>query len=297
VIERLCPDDLFAIARRRVLSDLERQALSAHLARCELCRAGEVAGDLLHDPHRIDGRSTLQRDRELVDRVAEVVSVSFTRSTRPRPARLRQIAVAATLVVCVGSAAFAWIGRWPAIRSKAAVPPPAAENRPHANAGNAGKVAPSAAPPAPAASLAPRKRLLSRVGREPASATDPPQTAASLFAQAISERRNGDLKQAVALYETLRLRFPESGEAHLSSISLGDLLIRMDEPARALRAFDSYLAKDVSGRLREEAMFGRARCLRELGERRYEQQTWDRLLRILLHAHGFGIRRRTPAYG
>ena len=48
--ERPCPDDLLVASRRRGLSDLERKALSAHLARCELCRVGAVAATLLREP-------------------------------------------------------------------------------------------------------------------------------------------------------------------------------------------------------------------------------------------------------
>jgi outer membrane protein assembly factor BamD (BamD/ComL family) len=126
----------------------------------------------------------------------------------------------------------------------------------------------------------PRRRLVARAERIVApAAVAPAETAASLFAAANGARRDGELRRAVTLYEGLRLRFPDSDQARLASISLGDLLVRLDEPARALRAFDAYLAEVRSGPLREEALYARARCLRKLGDARAEEETWVGLLR------------------
>jgi len=55
-------------------------------------------------------------------------------------------------------------------------------------------------------------------------------------------------------------------------------LLRLEEPARALRAFDAYLSEGGGGALREEALFGRARCARRLGDDAAEQGTWSRLV-------------------
>jgi outer membrane protein assembly factor BamD (BamD/ComL family) len=118
-----------------------------------------------------------------------------------------------------------------------------------------------------------------RADRDPSAADEPPATPASLFAEANGERRHGNLRRAVTLYETLRAQFPESDQARLSSISVGDLLLGLGEPGRALRAFDSYLAEVRGGALGEEAMFGRARCLRELGDAPREAETWHGLVR------------------
>jgi hypothetical protein len=63
-----------------------------------------------------------------------------------------------------------------------------------------------------------------------------------------------------------------------AAVSSGDLWLRLDEPARALRAFDSYLSDVRTGPLREEALFGRARCLKTLGDEAAEAETWARLL-------------------
>jgi TolA-binding protein len=106
----------------------------------------------------------------------------------------------------------------------------------------------------------------------------PPETAASLFAAANAARHDGDLRHAVALYEALHAGFPESAEARVSAVSRGDLLLRLEEPARALRAFDAYLSEVRVGPLREEALFGRARCARKLGDEPAEKSTWSRLV-------------------
>ncbi|HMF44380.1 MAG TPA: tetratricopeptide repeat protein, partial [Polyangia bacterium] len=71
----------------------------------------------------------------------------------------------------------------------------------------------------------------------------------------------------------------DAGEARVCSISMGDLLLRIEQPARALRAFDAYLAEVPTGPLREEALFGRARSLRTLDEPTAEEETWSRLVR------------------
>jgi TolA-binding protein len=106
-----------------------------------------------------------------------------------------------------------------------------------------------------------------------------PETAASLFAEAARARHDGDLRRAVGLYGTLRSAFPDSDQARVASVSMGDLLLRLDEPARALRAFDAYLSDVRTGSMREEALFGRARSLNELGDEKAERETWARLVR------------------
>lgn len=100
-----------------------------------------------------------------------------------------------------------------------------------------------------------------------------------MFADANTTRRRGDLRGAVALYQNLRRQFPQTSEARLSAISLGDVLLDLGAPGRALDAYGAYLAENVSGSLREEALFGRTRCLRALDRRPTELDTWQTLLR------------------
>ena len=111
-----------------------------------------------------------------------------------------------------------------------------------------------------------------------ASVVGKPPSAAAMFADANATRRRGDLHGAISLYQTLRRRFPETSEARLSAISLGDVLLDLGAPGRALDAYDAYLAENAAGSLREEALFGRTRCLRTLDRRAAELDTWRALL-------------------
>jgi hypothetical protein len=289
---RPCPDDLLAFARRRPLSDLERQALSAHLPHCDLCRAGQLAAELLHDDRR-PGADTPEQDGALVERVAARASASVARRARRTRPGARRFAIVAAALLSLGSGAYALVGRAPWVTAPVEPPRPTAKDLPAAHrqlwkrlplvsAPATPTTAPSAAPSPSAAAPVPappaRRRIAFATERD---AAPPPATAASLFAEANGARRSGDLRRAVTLYGTLRDRFADSDQARLAGISLGDLLLGLDDPARALRAFDSYLGEVRAGPLREEAMFGRARCLRKLGATRAheEAETWILLLR------------------
>jgi TolA-binding protein len=274
---RSCPDDLLAIARRRPLSDLERQALSAHLPHCDLCRAGQLAAELLHDGRRLGAGHSPERDRALIERVATRASASVARGARRARPGARRFAVAAVAILGIGSGAFALVGRAPG-RPAPVEPAGPGKDRPPLHR-QLWKRPPIASAPTATPAPAPRKRIAFATARDAAPPAVPSATAASLFAEANGARRGGDLGRAASLYGTLRDRFPDSDQAHLAGISLGDLLLGLDEPARALGAFDSYLAEVRAGPLREEAMFGRARCLRKLGDVRAEEETWVILLR------------------
>ena len=277
---RQCPDDLLVAARRRSLSDLERQVLSAHVAHCELCRAGELASELLREPS-FSGAGAPDADRALVERVAERASASLARGVRRTHPGWRRVAAAVAVFLGLGgvASAAAWIGRSfvaPRAVDKEAVPDPLRRwtardsKREHARA---------SPPPAPSSRpIPPAKKLVAaRPVRDSAAGVASPETAASLFAEAARARHDGDLRRAVGLYGTLRSAFPDSDQARVASVSMADLLLRLDEPARALRAFDAYLSDVRTGPMREEALFGRARSLSKLGDERAEQETWTRL--------------------
>ena len=277
---RQCPDDLLAAARGRRLSDLERQALSAHLVRCDLCRAGELAAGLLHEPF-FSGGAPLDADRALVERVAERAGASVVRGARRAHQGWRRVAVAVVVFLGLGGVAFAWIGR--------NLVSPRAVDR--ALVSDGFPVVPRAhrstqaltrtpAPPASTRPVSPAKRFVAaRPTRDSVVVPASSATAASLFAEATRARHDGDLRRAVALYGALRSTFPDSEQARVAAVSMGDLLLRLDEPTSALRAFDAYLADVRTGPLREEALFGRARCLKQVGDDTAEAETWVRLLR------------------
>jgi hypothetical protein len=273
---RPCPDDLLVAARQRMLSELERKALSAHLDRCESCRAGELAAELLHAP-LFTGAMPTASDRALVDRVAERASSTVAKQARRAHWGWRRVAVTVAVFLGMGGVASALIGR-SFVSPRPVDPVPVQtgpEVGPRVHRGERTPPAPRAAAPAPL----PSKRLAAarpvRVGAALATA----DTAASLFADAARARHDGDLRRAVTLFGALRSTFPDSDQAQVASVSMGDLLIRLGEPARALRAFDAYLSDVRTGPLREEALFGRARCQRELGDGASEAETWARLVR------------------
>jgi hypothetical protein len=280
---RQCPDDLLVAGRRRILSELERQALSAHLARCELCRAGERASELLRAP-LFAGAAAPDADRALVERVAERASASLARGARRARSSWRRVAASVVVFLGLGGVASAWIGRSlmsppPAVNRNAFPADTGAARRVHRGEGLRAPLPPPASPPRPLPTV--KRPVSARPAHNAAAAAEEeaPETAASLFAEAARARHDGDLRRAVGLYGTLRTAFPASDQARVASISMGDLLLRLDEPGRALHAFDAYLADGRTGALREEALFGRARCLRKLGEEAAEQETWARLVR------------------
>lgn len=96
-------------------------------------------------------------------------------------------------------------------------------------------------------------------------------TPQSLLEQAQSLRASGRISECVATYRQLVGTFPQSDEARVSLISLGELeLLSLRQPAKALRSFESYLKQ--AGPLTREARFGRIRAFRML-RRKVEEQT------------------------
>jgi hypothetical protein len=107
----------------------------------------------------------------------------------------------------------------------------------------------------------------------------PVPTARDLFASANMARHDDNGSRASALYRELLRRYPTSAEALVSRVSFGRLLLdRLGDPAGALAQFDGYLAQTAHTALAEEALFGRASALSQLGRPDAERQTWRTLL-------------------
>ena len=271
-----CPDDLLARGRRGTLSAVERRALDAHLGVCGLCRAAVALGALHDDVPDLPSHD----DAAVVARLAGRVVARTVRA----PARTRAFAIAAGVaLVAVAGAAAAWVaGR------RMAEPPAHVSEK--ATRPRAPEIA-SIAPPLPVAESVPSRpavtdghRRRGPGGDRAASARNVPPEApepegpGGLFAQANAARGAGDLRAAAEHYERLERLYPYSQEATVSLVSAGDLLARLGEPARALERFERYLAQNARGALAPEALFGRARCLQELGRRRDEADAWRALL-------------------
>jgi uncharacterized cupin superfamily protein len=86
-------------------------------------------------------------------------------------------------------------------------------------------------------------------------------------------RQQRDWAGMSTAYERLIRGHRGTSQASLAMVSLGNLLIeKLDEPESALRWFETYL--DASpGALVPEALFGKAKALRRLGDRRAELTT------------------------
>ncbi len=103
-------------------------------------------------------------------------------------------------------------------------------------------------------------------------------SAALLLQRATEARRQGDVAQAITLYRRLQQLFPTSSEAVLSTAPLGGLLLERGATLPALQQFDDYLRAAPAGVLVPEALYGRGRALRALGQATEERQTWRRLV-------------------
>jgi hypothetical protein len=108
---------------------------------------------------------------------------------------------------------------------------------------------------------------------------DPVPTARDLFTAANAARHDDNGARASALYRDLQRRYPTSAEAVVSRVSFGRVLLdRLDDPGGALAQFDGYLSQTTHTALAEEALFGRASALSQLGRSDAERETWRTLL-------------------
>jgi TolA-binding protein len=279
-----CRDDLFARSRRGPLSAVEQRALQAHLGVCQLCQAARAFA-VLYDsvPDRPEAE-----DDALVARLAHRIADRGVAGARGRRPLGIAFAAAVALLVVAGGAA-AWVSvRGPSPAGERATP--AVRSAPPATGAKALSLAPPreespvevlppTAPPLPGAApavTAPAPRRRARA--EPARTPSAEPTAAELFAAANTARRARDLRGAIDRYLALERRFPDSEESIVSLVSAADLLARLGESDGALRTFDRYLARRPEGSLAPEALFGRARALKQLGRRADETDAWRRLL-------------------
>lgn len=284
--ERRCPDDLVVRGQRAPLNELERHALAIHLAQCAECRAAAALATLFGSvPYAQPG------DDELIARVADKATRRPRRSSRWAGLR---VAAAVALVVLTGGAATAALVAYRRSSERPPAMPPTSSPSPARPTARTHVVpvarpievpavepaeSPQGAPEPPrkrrpAAPMAPAP--ISAPAPEPTMVEEP--TAASLFSEANTVRRSGDLRKAIALYQSLRQRFPSSSQAMLSAISVGDLLLAEGDPAGAIAAYGAYLRGVPRGTLTEEALYGRARGLRMLGRNTEERQTWEELV-------------------
>jgi TolA-binding protein len=291
-----CPDNLLARGRRGPLSELEQRALEAHLDHCGACRAAAAFSASFDDPDEAPAGGE-SGDERVISRLAAKLAfgdggVTTTDARPKRRAGATAAAAVAVGLVLAGGGAAAWVSLRPALAPEPDPAPAQAPVGPRAR--SAGPEIPRAepvpprppitepTPSAPQVPSAPPRALHAappRVARAAAARDARAASAAELFASANMARRRGDLPRAVGLYRNLQARFPDSDEASLSFVSLGEVLSRHGDTAAALAAFDGYLAERPAGRLAQESLFGRASCLQRLGRADDERRAWDELLR------------------
>jgi hypothetical protein len=283
----LHPDHLLARRRAGLLSPEESAQLDRHASQCATC-AFEIAAaqdfdrDLAMpiDPaalaavtagvtRSLDGEAPVVRRRTrpvwigvaaavaVVAASALAAALTFPRPTPPPPRR---------------PASSALTHAAPRVVSAPAVPPTVV----------APEVVVAPAPVAPPVVVASDdgathlRRHHRRVAAAPDATPGAGERARVLFEQAVAARRGGQHALAASLFEQLQHRYGDSEEASISQIALGRLwLDRLNQPARALAQFESYLAARRGGESREEAMVGRAAALERLGRTASAREAWE----------------------
>ena len=268
-----CRGELLLRARRGVVTDSERLALSAHLSSCEACQQLSEFG---RDFEAVGGAAP--GDSAILSRISE----RTLRSIRPPASRARRVQVywlaAASVALLAGLAGATFLARTgPKPPSPSPNPaqlnPTAPEQSAQARALSPLGAASASAPPE-ASSVGPALG-----GSSPPSRvlTRPTGSASKLFREANEARRTGDTALAISLYRDLQRRFPEAAETNISRVSLGSVLLDAGAAPAALQQFDGYLAAP-SGALAAEAIYGRGRALKNLHRPSEEAATWQSLL-------------------
>jgi TolA-binding protein len=272
----ICPDGLIARARTGTLSESEAALLDAHLLDCELCRISlQVGRDF---------------DRELVaragdDLLASRVAGKAVIAVKRTPWRWL-VPVAASLVIALGSGA---VAATMSPRFRRLLRAEASENHARELATPPDEAAPPSIAPAivapatvashPSEPVPTKPRLVPKRSTRESASNEPHSDAQTLFASANTARRQNDAPLALQLYTELETLYPESAEAIVSQVSLGRMLLEQrHQPAFALTHFDNYLRQHSQAALEEEALFGRATALMQLGRSDEELATWRQIL-------------------
>jgi len=280
--ERHCPDDLVVRGQREPLTEIERRALAAHLDQCAACRAA-AALTVLFDavPDSQPG------DADLIARVADKAVRSPRQASRWPVWRVAAIVAFAVLTSGAATAAFL-VYRPSSMAPEPPASPPRAHRARRASSAGPSRAEPPLPPPqavpvpsdeAPPAEPPRARRPARIVAPAPTAMAVPEPSAASLFAEANAIRRGGHVRRAIAVYQALRERFPQSSQAVLAAVSLGDLFLGEGDASSAIAAYGAYLRGAPDGPLTQEALFGRARGLRKLGRVAEERQAWTELVR------------------
>jgi ferric-dicitrate binding protein FerR (iron transport regulator) len=88
-----------------------------------------------------------------------------------------------------------------------------------------------------------------------------------LLKKARQLRKDKDWDGAAKIFGKIISEHPDSGEARIAVISLGEIYLENKaDPAKALTCFNAYKAANPGGSLFKEASYGAIRCYRKLGQ-------------------------------
>lgn len=263
------PEDLSARSRRVTLGETDERRLGLALESSQESRLLHQAG-LDFDAED----AVLPGDEAVADRVAKRVltQVRAVRETRrSAPAGRRRLSRWAFAAAAALLSAIATAGTMLAVRhfdlkagyrewfeAPAETAPVVKAPLPLKTAVRAEPV-PSAEPPA-VLEAAPAPIQKSRPERSASV-----QNAAELFASASLARREGGSAAAIALYDSLQSRYPNSPEARAADLPLGMLHLQRGQSRQALVHFQRLRQKNPRGQMASEALWGEAQALSSLG--------------------------------
>jgi TolA-binding protein len=312
-----CSDLRLVLARRGALSASEWQDFATHLSTCADCRiAWRFSADFASSAGAAPG------DERIIARAAKA-ALGATAIPRVRRLRLAFATAAMLVAASVASGAVALRSRYFAKISRQAEPAPASRAEAKAISlskakGPAQELAEPAQPPMTentavepppqsTHSLAkdekPRRlasvSLSDALTPPPATPSQPPglDGAHAVFAEAVRARQEGRFQDAIASFRTLQGQFPDTPQALVSLVSLGELSLRAGAPSESLASFESYVRRAPSGALVPEALAGEARALKALGRAQESEKTWRDLARRFPespYARGAAVEKVSP---
>jgi len=266
------PEAALDLAFDGVLPAEQHGKLKEHVSECAACAAHMSAA-------RQTRRALVEQpwdqklDRQVVERAMARLFPSQPRRFRFRlPLRL-ELALAGLLLAGGVAAAALWRAELPGPVPAASLPAASAPTEVSAFSGAKRAAAEDVAQaePSPIADSAawPGEPTPQRTAKGQPSA-------AALFAQAVSLRKEGKVDASIAAHLRLQRLYPAARETRLSFALVGRLLLAKGAPEQALAQFNLYLARP--GDVEEEALVGRATALAKLGRSTAEASAWREVL-------------------
>jgi len=290
-----CRGELLMRVTHGRASDADRLALSAHLDCCSQCRlearlfqdfdeVGQVTAD---DSQRVARVAVLAARAALeTERLSSVVPLRVSPRRRLAPAAAALLGFTAlSAAAALGTLWFVGPPAQPEECQRAAGAASNLSRLQHAQLQNTETALWQGAQQALAALHADWRSGSPREvpGGTPAATARAPSLAPraldahSLYVTANEARRAGRAREAESAYRQLQQQYPAAAEANASRVSFGGLLLGHGRATEALAQYDAYL-RGSEQRMRQEALFGRARALDSQVCSAAAEQTWRQLL-------------------